>query len=37
MLEYVDGIDGYPWTPDRVREWTCYGLNVFNITDMTYD
>jgi hypothetical protein len=23
----ADGIDGPPWTLDRVREWTVYGLS----------
>jgi hypothetical protein len=26
LIEDVDGIDGPPWTPDRVREWIVYGL-----------
>jgi hypothetical protein len=36
-LEDADGIDGSPWTPDRVRELYYYGLNVFDNTNVTYD
>jgi hypothetical protein len=33
----VDGIDGPPWTSDRVREWTVYGLRISVIAYVTYD
>jgi hypothetical protein len=36
-IEDVDGIDGPPWTPDQVREWTIYGLHIYVITYVTYD
>jgi hypothetical protein len=26
QIEDANGIDGPPWTMDRVREWTIYGL-----------
>jgi hypothetical protein len=26
QIEDVDGIDGPPWNPDRVMEWTVCGL-----------
>jgi hypothetical protein len=37
LIEDVDGIDGPPWTPDRVREWIVYGLSIFVIAYVTYD
>jgi hypothetical protein len=33
----ADGIDGPPWTPGQVREWTVYGLSIFVIAYVTYD
>jgi hypothetical protein len=37
QIEDVDGIDGPPWTQDRVKEWTIYGLNIYVIAYVTYD
>jgi hypothetical protein len=37
QIKDVDGIDGPPWTPDGVREWTIYGLSIFFIAYVTYD
>jgi hypothetical protein len=37
QIEDVDGIDGPPWTLDRVREWTVYGLGIYVIASVTYD
>jgi hypothetical protein len=37
QIEDVDGIDGPPWTPDRVREWTVCGLIIIFIAYVTYD
>jgi hypothetical protein len=34
---FIDGIDGPPWTLDRVKEWTIYGLIFFVIVYVTYD
>jgi hypothetical protein len=36
-LEDVDGMNGSPWTLDRVREWTVMVECFFYITDVTYD
>jgi hypothetical protein len=33
----ADGIDGPPWTPDQVREWSVYGLHIYVIAYVTYD
>ena len=37
QIEDATGINGPPWTPDRVREWTIYGLGISIYACMTYD
>ena len=36
-IEDVNGIIRTPWTPDRVREWTVYGLCISVMEYVTYD
>ena len=36
-VEDVDGIDGPPWTLDRVRELNACGLSIFVYPYVTYD
>jgi hypothetical protein len=37
QIDDVDGIGGPPWTPDRVKDWTLYGLGIYVYAYVTYD
>ena len=37
QIDDVDGINGPPWTLDRVKEWIVYGLSISIISYVTCD
>ena len=37
QIKDVNGINGPPWTLDRVKEWTVYGLGIYVYECVTYD